>query len=153
MFILPKAKTEEHKKLLRKKVTIIRRLFDKLKTLYPSIKLSDTLTIRLLRKRNSNHSLTLAVSGYKRKQWYIAIRETVIQWKDRKAFKNLMAHEVAHIGEALMHKKWSHSKIWKEIYDQLNDEKGEIALGELAISIILWGWVIFGIIKILGRLI
>lgn len=137
--------------LLKKKLDsykpAIQRIFLKLYKLYPEIKLPKHLTVKHLREHNRRCmvNLTLARAGRTYKgEWYIALRKTL---NGRRYIKDILCHEVAHIGEALMTKKWGHSKLWEEIYKRLN-YRGSVGLGELMISIVVWFWLIWGVLKL-----
>jgi len=83
-------------------------------------------------------------------QWFIAVRDTL---KDGEVVEANLTHEVAHLGAIRLKNYWRHGKVFQAIYERLRDNKGEVILGDLLVSVVIWGWVIFGIIKVLGKLI
>lgn len=146
MKITVKTKDPEITKGLIGRIPMAHSIFKKLCELYPDIKLPRSLTLRSLRsQKNGTQCLTLANAGKTEKgKWYIGLRKTVIS--SDFITLDLLCHEIAHIGEALMRKKWGHSKLWRDIYQNLKNEKG-VSLADLFISTIVWFWVIVGIWK------
>lgn len=152
MKITVKAKDPEIAKGLTGRIPLTHSIFNQLCNRYPSIKLPRSLTLRPLRSNKSGvQCLTLANAGKTEKgEWYLGLRKTVIT--SDFITLDLLCHEIAHIGEALMTKKWSHSKLWREIYQNLKNEKG-VAFADLLISTAVWFWLIVGLIKLLKCLI
>lgn len=91
---------------------------------YFKVKMPDKLTIMSLNhKRKNIKQLTIARAGYSSVSgWYISIRCSCICHKPDDMTLDVLCHEVAHIGEALLTERWSHSKRWNSIYQTLHQE-------------------------------
>lgn len=149
MIITAKDKDLKRKEVLKNMIPMIRKICNKLRYLYPGLSLPRRLLLRTLQKRPFKRNMALMRIGKNGNgQWFIAVRDTI-----EKTETTLLTHEVAHLGAIRLKNHWGHGKAWQEIYDCLRDNKGEVVLGDLLVSVVIWGWLIFGIIRVLGKLI
>ncbi len=150
MIITVKDKDPRREEVLKKMVPIIRKICSKLRYLYPGALLPQLITLRTLQNRPFKRNMALMRIGKDNAgEWFIAVRKTL---EDGKAVKHNLTHEIAHMGAIRMKNYWGHGKVWQDIYDHLRNNKGEVVLGDLLISFIIWGWLIFGVLKLLGKL-
>lgn len=85
-----------------------------------SLILPKQLLLRPLRQYTSKKcmSLTFARAGYDiDKGYYIALNMKSFSTEPSPWLLDTIAHEAAHIGEAIKTKKWSHGKLFDEMYE------------------------------------
>lgn len=151
MYIHVKAKDEEAREILRELVPTVFDGFVKLEKLYPEIILPEKLILQCFRKQSKPVKVwTCALCGHKphKQEWYIKVRRTI---NGNLSKQNTILHEIAHIGEALLTGKWGHGKTFEKIFGQLRGDRGYTPI-ELIVSIVLWYWVILGVVKLLKHL-
>lgn len=157
MIIIAKDKDPKREEVLKKMVPMIHKLCNKLRHQYREKPIQflppRKLLLRTLQKRPFKRNMALMRIGHHHfRQWFIAVRDT-IKKDETMLIYALLTHEIAHMGAIILKNYWGHGKVWQDIYDRLRDNKGEVVLGDLLVSVVIWGWLIFGIIRVLGKLI
>lgn len=78
------------------------------------IKIPEEIILRPVRKNYPPYAQTFTCgkAGYNGRKYWIAMNTELDS-----AF-NTLAHEIAHIAEAMKYKKWSHSKKFHEIHER-----------------------------------
>lgn len=124
-------------------------LSESLCQVYPEIVLPETLVLRYLKnpKKTPKH-LTLAYFGVNGGQHYLALKDTLADQR----LDEVLRHEVAHIGTIGLTGEWKHNKLFWEMVDILNNQRGEIVLLDLTVSCIAWFWVFVLFLKVLKLL-
>jgi hypothetical protein len=151
MIIHVEAKDEEAQEILKEIVPTVFDGFIKLEKLYPEIVLPERLTLQCFRKQTKPaKTFTCALCGHKphKGEWYIKVRRTI---NGNFSKQDTILHEIAHIGEALLTGKWGHGKTFWTIFGQLKDSAGYSGL-DLLVSIVVWYWVILGLMKLFKHL-
>lgn len=121
-------------------------LSESLCQIYPAIELPETLILRYLKPyKKIPRDLTLAYFGVNGGQYYLALRDTLTG----KRLDEVLRHEVAHMGTIGLTGQWKHNDLFWEMLDVLKNQKGEIALLDMITSIVVWGWLIIVVMKLL----
>lgn len=140
MLIIPKVKP------LEPIVPQIMSLSESLCQIYPVIELPETLILRYLKPyKKIPRDLTLAYYGVNGGQHYLALRNTLADER----LDNVLRHEVAHMCSIGLTGEWTHNNLFWEMLDILNNQRGEIALLDMITSIVVWGWLIIAVMKLL----
>lgn len=113
MRIIIKARKKHDIKTLERYPDHIRKIFKRLARVY-KFKAPDEITLRPLRRNNDQYaqSFTYGRAGYDGKNYWIAMNTEL------DCSLNTIAHEVAHLAEAIKFKKWGHGKKFGEILER-----------------------------------
>lgn len=131
MKIIVKTNHPEHYKVLKQYVEPLEKILLGLKKEY-RLKLPKSITLRHLRQSNRKDwkALTFARAGYSPSTGYfIALNMRIPNLKGLHI--KTLAHEAAHIAEALKTKRWTHGPLFYEMEEKANAyiEKGGRAYG------------------------
>ncbi|NOX21108.1 MAG: hypothetical protein GXO99_07615 [Nitrospirae bacterium] len=124
MRIVVKTKDKEYQKILHGYIPYIKRMFVSLSKGY-KFKLPEEIILRPLRKYKKAHysSWTFGRAGYSPETgWYISMNIELCRLLDREL--DTLAHEVAHIAEAIMTGRWTHGELFEKLYKSARKHLG-----------------------------